>query len=141
MIARSGNRQAIQEMEANIVAARDAMDDPQTYGELTNQFSLILTQNCGNRTIHIFAQLIQDIVERQHVEVTVKTYSQRGVDRLRDLHIRSREKLLELVLAGKASEAETLWRRHLERSGDIVFSAYRGQMPIDVVQLPQSRVA
>jgi DNA-binding FadR family transcriptional regulator len=141
MLARSGNRMAMEEMEQNIAEARAAMDDPARYGELTNEFSLILTRYCGNKTIHVFAQLIQDLVARQHVDVTVKTYSQRGVDRMRELNIRARERLLQLIREGKQSAAEEFWRNHLERSAEVVFSAYRAQMPIDVVQTPESKVA
>jgi DNA-binding FadR family transcriptional regulator len=141
MLARSGARVAIAEMNENIAAARAAAEDPKKYGELTNEFSLILTRHCGNRSIHLFAQLMQDIVARQHVDVTVKTYSQRGVDRMRELNIRSRERLVELISTGKAAEAEEFWKNHLVRSGEVVFSAYRAQMPIDVVQLPHAKVA
>jgi DNA-binding FadR family transcriptional regulator len=140
MLARSGNRAAIEEMERNIAEARAAMDDPTRYGEIT-EFSLILTQYCGNKTIHVFAQLIQELVARQHVDVTVKTYSQRGVDRMRELNIRAREKLLQLIREGEQAAAEEFWRNHLERSAEVVFSAYRAQMPIDVVQTPETSVA
>jgi hypothetical protein len=115
------------------------MDDPLKFGELTNEFSLILTSHCGNKTIHIFAQLIQDIVARQHVEITVKTYSLQGVDRMRELNIRAREKLVQLIRDGNASEAEVFWKNHLKRSAEVVFSAYRAQMPIDVLQVPTAK--
>jgi GntR family transcriptional repressor for pyruvate dehydrogenase complex len=141
LLARNPHPEALREMEKNIEAARGAIDDPARYGVLTNEFSLVLTRYCGNRTVHIFAQLIQDIMARQHVDVTVKTYSQRGVDRMRELNIRGREKLLQLVRAGEAEEAESFWRSHLERTAEVVFSAYRAQMPIDVTQIPVPKVA
>ena len=136
LLARNGDRAAIAAMEANVAAAHAALDNPTEYGVLIGQFSQILTSYCGNRTIHLFATLIDDIVRRQHVDVTVKTYSQQGVERMRKLNVRAREKMIELISAGDAAGAETYWREHLEASGEIVFSAYRGQMPIDVVQLP-----
>lgn len=137
MLARTGNRDAIQAMEANIEAARAALEDPVKYAELSNAFSTILTRYCGNQTIHVFAQLIQDIVRRQRLEVTVRTYSHRGVDRFRDLNIRGREKLLQLIKDGDAEGAEAFWKTHVQRTGEVVFSAYRAQMPIDVVQVPE----
>jgi DNA-binding FadR family transcriptional regulator len=136
MLARTSNRAAVQEMEENVAAARGALDDPVAYAALTTRFSYILTAYCGNKTLHLLATLIQDIVRRQHVDVTVRTYSQHGVDRMRVLNIRGREKIIELIRAGDEAEAERFWREHLEASGEIVFSAYRAQMPIDVVQLP-----
>jgi DNA-binding FadR family transcriptional regulator len=136
MLARSGYRVAIDEMERNIAEAHAAMDDPIKYGQLTNEFSLILTMHCGNKTLHVFAQLIQNIVARQHVEVTVKSYQQQGVERMRELNIRAREKLVQLIREGNASEAEAFWKTHLERSAQVIFSAYRAQMPIDVLATP-----
>jgi GntR family transcriptional repressor for pyruvate dehydrogenase complex len=130
-----GSRVAMQAMEDNIAAARAAMSNPVEYAALTTAFSLILTEYCGNRTIHIFSMLIQDIVRRQHVDVTVRTYS-KGVEGMRSANIRGREKMLEIVRSGDAAAAEDYWRTHLKVSGDVVFSNYKGQMPIDVAQLP-----
>ena len=56
---------------------------------------------------------------------------------MRELNIRSREKLLGLVEAGDATGAERFWREHLEESGKVVFSAYQAGMPIDMVPMPE----
>jgi DNA-binding FadR family transcriptional regulator len=137
LLTRIGSRTALLKMEENIAAAYEALNDPVKYGVLTTRFSQIITDYCGNQTLRIFAMLLQDIVERQHIDVTVKTYSRTGVARMRKLNIRGREKLLELVRKGDADGAETFWKKHLEGSGAVVFSAYQANMPIDVVQLPQ----
>jgi DNA-binding FadR family transcriptional regulator len=136
LLTRNPNRNAIEEMEQNVADADAAIDDPVTYAALTSRFSHILTEYCGNRTLHVLSMLIQDIVDRQHVDVTVKTYSRRGVDRMRHLNVRGREKMVELIKAGDTVAAEAYWRNHLEVSGEVVFSNYRAQMPIDVVQIP-----
>lgn len=136
MLAEQQPREAIEAMRANIASATAALNDPVAYGHLTNDFSLILTRLCGNLTLHIFATLIQDIVAAQHVDVTVRTYSKTGGGRMRELNIRSREKLLGLVEAGDGAEAERFWREHLEESGKVVFSAYQAGMPIDMVPVP-----
>jgi DNA-binding FadR family transcriptional regulator len=136
MVTDLKSREAIGAMRANIAAATAALDDPVAYGQLTNEFSVILTQHCGNITLHIFATLIQDIVAAQHVDVTVRTYAKAGGDRMRELNIRSREKLLGFVEAGDSAAAESFWREHLEESGKVVFSAYQAGMPIDMVPLP-----
>ena len=139
LIAKTGNRSAITKMEENIAAAYESLEDPVKYGDLTNEFSEIITDYCGNRTVGTFARLIEDIVRRQHVDVTVKTYSHQGVERMRRLNIRGRERVLNLIKARKPDEAEAFWKKHLEGSGAVVFSAYRGQTPIDVVRLPTDK--
>jgi DNA-binding FadR family transcriptional regulator len=139
LLAKNGSRTAILKMEENIAAAYAALGDPTEYGALTTQFSDIITDYCGNRTLKTFARLVEDIVRRQHVDVTVKTYAQKGVEHMRKLNIRGREKLLELIRTGNADGAEAFWKKHLEGSGAVVFTAYRAQMPIDVVQIPKDK--
>jgi GntR family transcriptional repressor for pyruvate dehydrogenase complex len=138
LLTKIGSRVPILKMEENIAAAYEALDDPVKYGVLTTRFSQIITDYCGNQTLRMFALLMQDIVERQHVDITVRTYSDAGVARMRKLHIRGREKMLDLVKKGDADGAETFWKTHLQGSGAVVFSAYRANMPINVVQLPRA---
>lgn len=135
-VARSGNRQAITDLEDSIKGALGALDDPEEYAAFTAQFSEILTQYCENKTLRLLISLIQDIVRRQHRDVTVNTYAAKGVDRMMHLNIRGRERLLELIKKGDADEAEKFWRLHLVGAGKVVFSAYRAQMPIDVLGEP-----
>jgi DNA-binding FadR family transcriptional regulator len=141
LLVKNGNRLAILRMKENIAAAYDALNDPIGYAALTTGFSQIITDYCGNQTIQAFAALIQDIVHRQRIDITVKTNSQKGIDRLRNLNIRSREKMLDLIEASDAAGAEAFWKKHLEGSGAVVFTAYRGQMPIDVVQLSKEKIS
>jgi len=138
LLAENRSREAIAAMRDNIEKATAALDDPVAYGHLTNDFSMILTRHCGSLTLDMLATLIQDIVEAQHVDVTVRTYSKTGGDRMRELNIRSREKLLGLVESGNGAEAERYWREHLEESGKVVFSAYQAGMPIDMVPVPKA---
>lgn len=134
LVARKGSRAAMSLMEENIAAAYEALDNPIEYASLTARFSDILTQHCGIRTLHLLAMLLQDVVRRQHTDVTLKTHRKAGGDQMRRLNIRAREKLLGLVRAGEASAAESFWAKHLEASGEVVFSAYQGRMPIDALR-------
>jgi GntR family transcriptional repressor for pyruvate dehydrogenase complex len=141
LLAESRPPEAIEAMRENIASATAALNDPVAYGHLTNAFSLILTRHCGSLTLDMLATLIQDIVEAQHVDVTVRTYSKTGGSRMRELNIRSREKLLGLVESGDGAGAEAFWREHLEQSGKVVFSAYQAGMPIDMVPVPEAESA
>jgi DNA-binding FadR family transcriptional regulator len=141
LLAKARNTVVIQKMEENIAAAYNALEDPVEYAALTTKFSEIITDYCGNQTLRTFALLIHDIVGRHNTQVTVKTYAQRGVERMRRLNIRAREKMLNLIRAGASEEAEAFWKDHLAESGAVVFSAYRAQVPIDVVQMPPEETA
>jgi DNA-binding FadR family transcriptional regulator len=132
---------AFADLEANIAAAREAaLRDPIRYADLSADFSMLIARHCGNRTIHLFAALIHDIIRRQHENVTARTLAKAGVARLRQGSIRDREKALALMRGGTPAAAETFWRTHLEHMRDLVLSAYRTPTTIDVLSEPIVRM-
>ena len=132
---------AIAELEANIDAAREAArSDPIRYADLSADFSMLIAKHCGNKTIHLLAALIHDIIRRQHEHVTAKTLSKAGVDTLRQASVRSREKALALMRSGTPTQAEKFWRQYLEDIRDLVMVAYREPTTIDVLNDPVARL-
>jgi DNA-binding FadR family transcriptional regulator len=137
LLTATRNHTAFAELEANIAAARDVAErDPIRYADLSAEFSMLIARHCGNKTLHLLAALIHDIIRRQHTHVTARTIKNTGVERLRFGSIRSREKALELMRTGTPSEAEIFWREHLEHMRDLVLAAYTGPMTIDVLNEP-----
>jgi DNA-binding FadR family transcriptional regulator len=137
LLAAQRNAAAFAELEANIAAAREAAErDLIRYADLSAEFSLLITRHCGNKTIHLFAALIHDIIRRQHEHVTARTLSKTGVAKLRQGSIRDREKALELMRSGTPATAESFWRAHLEHMRDLVLSVYKAPMTIDVLNEP-----
>jgi GntR family transcriptional regulator, transcriptional repressor for pyruvate dehydrogenase complex len=131
---------AFAELEANIAAARvAAQQDPLRYADLSAEFSMLIIRHCGNKTLHLLAALIHDIIRRQHKHITERTLSKAGVDKLRQGSIRSREKALELMRNGTPALAESFWRAHLEQMRDLVLAAYKGPMTIDVLHEPTTK--
>ena len=141
LIAAQRNDEAFAALEANLDEARVAAhDDPIRYAELSVAFSMLLTRHCGNKTIHLFAALIHDIIRRQHQNVTARTLADAGVARLRDASIRDRRKLLALMRRGTPADAERFWRAHLEHVRDLVLAAYKAPTTIDVLSEPVGRL-
>ena len=137
LLATLNNPDALAELEANIEAARDAaQNDLIRYADLSAEFSQLITRHCGNKTIHLLASLIYDIIKRQHEHVTQRTLSKASVDKLRQDSIASRVKALSLIRQGKAAAAEKFWRAHLEHMRDLVMVAYKEPMTIDVLNEP-----
>jgi len=141
LLAASRNPAALAQLEANIAAAREASrNDLIRYADLTAEFSMLITRYCGNKTIHILALLIYDIIRRQHEDITERTSADARVDRLRQENIRSRERAVELLRAGTPAAAEGFWRAHLERMRDLVLRGYNGAATIDVLNVPLGRL-
>ena len=138
----AGRRSAVafDALAANLAEAREAAQhDLIRYAELTAEFSMLITRHCGNRTLHLFAALIHDIIRRQHEDVTARTMADARVARLRQRSIASREHALALMRTGTPDEAEAFWRRHLLAMRDLVLAAYPGTMTIDVLAQPAGR--
>jgi DNA-binding FadR family transcriptional regulator len=140
LLAAARNEVALRELEANIAEAREAAKgDLIRYADLAAAFSMLITRHCGNRTIHLLASLIYDIIRRQHVNVTERTLTNAKVDRLRQDSLRDRAKVVELMRSGSAAAAERFWRAHLENMRDLVLRAYKAPMTIDVLSEPVGR--
>lgn len=140
LLAASGDPVALAALEANIAQARDAArEDLIRYADLSAEFSMLITRHCGNKTIHLMASLIYDIIRRQHENVTERTMANASVDKLREQSLRDREQAVALIRAGTPAAAEAFWRRHLEHMRDLVLKAYKSPMTIDVLSEPVGR--
>lgn len=140
LLAKLRDPDAIVELEANITAAREAAQgDLIRYADLSAEFSMLITRHCGNKTIHLLATLIYDIIRQQHEDVTQRTLANASVNKLRQESIRSRENLVEMIRNGMSAAAETFWRAHLEHMRDLVLAAYKGPITIDVLNKPIGR--
>jgi GntR family transcriptional repressor for pyruvate dehydrogenase complex len=141
LLAMSRDPVALAALEANIAAARAAAQgaspaDLIRYADLAAEFSHLITRHCGNRTIHLLASLIYDIIRRQHENVTERTLAHASVDRLRQDSLRDRERAVALMRSGTPSAAENFWRAHLEHMRDLVLRAYKSPPTIDVLSEP-----
>ncbi len=137
LLAASRDPAALAALEANIEAARQAArDDLLRYADLAAEFSMLITRHCGNKTLHLLASLIYDIIRRQHANVTERTLTNASVDKLRQDSLRDREQAVALMRGGTPAAAESFWRAHLERMRDLVLRAYKSPMTIDVLSEP-----
>jgi GntR family transcriptional repressor for pyruvate dehydrogenase complex len=137
LLAATRNPAALAALEANIEAARQAArSDLIRYADLAAEFSMLITRHCGNKTLHLLASLIYDIIRRQHENVTERTLTDASVGKLRQDSLRDREKAVALMRSGTPAAAENFWRAHLEHMRDLVLQAYKSPMTIDVLSEP-----
>jgi DNA-binding FadR family transcriptional regulator len=140
LLAARHDPQVLAELQANVDEARKAAKtDLIRYADLSAEFSMLITRHCGNKTLHLLASLIYDIIRRQHEHVTERTRDKASVDRLRQESLRTREQAIALMRAGQVAEVERFWRDHLEHMRDLVLAAYDGPMTIDVLNKPARR--
>lgn len=141
MLAAKRDAVALAALEANIAEARHAAEhDLLRYADLSAEFSLLITRHCGNKTLHLLAGLIYDIIRRQHENVTQRTITKASVGPLRQESIRTREHVVQLMRRGASAASERLWREHLEHMRDLVLAAYPGPVTIEALNEPVAKM-
>jgi DNA-binding FadR family transcriptional regulator len=124
-----GHRAAAAELRALVARQEQVIDDPEAFGRANARFHERLVQLAGNQTLGIVAEMLSEVVARA---VTAVSQAAPGGDSAtRRRGIRSQERLLALVEAGEAAEAEEHWRRHMVVVGRVLL----GQRATTVIDL------
>jgi DNA-binding FadR family transcriptional regulator len=140
LLAAQRDPAVLAELELNIRQAHEAArTDLIRYADLSAEFSLLITRHCGNKTLHLLASLIYDIIRLQHEHVTERTREKASVDALRQESLRTRLEALAMMHRGEVAQVEQFWRAHLERMRSLVLAAYEGPMTIDILHKPARR--
>jgi GntR family transcriptional repressor for pyruvate dehydrogenase complex len=135
-MARSANRDGVAALAANIEDSRAAMDNPTLYARRTSEFTEILAEHCGNKTLRLLVRLLSDIVWATDKRLAAETRPSRSVLRVLNLSIAARERLLGRIERGEAEEAEQSWRAHLVAMGEMVLGVYGASTTVDVLSDP-----
>jgi DNA-binding FadR family transcriptional regulator len=98
-----------------IDAQVSAIDDAELYGRANEAFHEHLVGLAGNRTLAIVAETLNEVVARAVTAVSRMAARSSVASRRRG--IRSQERLVSLIEAGRASEAESHWRTHMAAIG------------------------
>jgi len=123
-------RSAVAELRQLIDAQMRVSMDPEAFGRANARFHERLVALAGNQTLSIVAEMLNEVVARAVTAVS-KTGSARSSIATRRRGIRSQERLVSLVEAGKASEAEAHWRAHMTVVGRVLL----GQRATTVIDL------
>jgi len=113
VIASSRSRRAaVAELRQVIRDEKRLIMDPDAFGPANARFHERLIALAGNQTLTILAEMLNEIVARAVTAVS-KTGSTHESAATRRRGIRSQERLVSLIEAGKAPQAEEHWRTHM----------------------------
>lgn len=103
---------AVKELRQLIKQQVRVITDPDGFGPANARFHERLVALAGNQTLTIVAEMLNEVVTRA---VTAISRSGPAPDSVatRRRGVRSQERLVELIAAGKAPEAEAHWREHM----------------------------
>jgi DNA-binding GntR family transcriptional regulator len=88
------------------------MDDPTALTRAEGRFHQLIVELTGNDTLLMLSAVANRIIAEQ-VKKSMKGGNGNSSRRYKEAH-RAHERLVELIEAGKADEAQALWRKHLE---------------------------
>jgi DNA-binding FadR family transcriptional regulator len=97
------------------------------FGPANARFHEQLVALAGNQTLSIVAEMLNEIVARA-VTALAKTATDASSLAIRRRGIRSQQKLVALIEAGKASEAEAHWRAHMTVVGRVLLGRRAGSV-------------
>jgi DNA-binding FadR family transcriptional regulator len=117
--ASRGRRAAAAELQELIDEQLRWVLDPDAFGPANARFHERLVGLAGNQTLAIVARMLNEIVERAVVAISRIGSAGSSVARRRR-GLRSQEKLVSLVRAGKTAEAEEHWRAHMAVVGRVL---------------------
>jgi DNA-binding FadR family transcriptional regulator len=123
-------RSAVSELRKLIDDQMQVITDPEAFGRANARFHERLVALAGNQTLSIVAEMLNEIVARA-VTAVARTGSASDSTATRRRGIRSQERLVSLIEAGKASEAEAHWRAHMTVVGRVLL----GQRATTVIDL------
>ena len=128
--ASRSRRAAAAELRKSIAEQERVILDPAAFGPANARFHERLVALAGNRTLSIVAEMLNEIVGRAVTAVAEAASADTSVA-TRRRGIRSQERLIELIEAGKAEEAEAHWRTHMAVVGRIL--GPRGASVVDLM--------
>ncbi|MFZ2176803.1 MAG: FadR/GntR family transcriptional regulator [Rhodococcus sp. (in: high G+C Gram-positive bacteria)] len=104
----------LQALDGAIEHLRSVFDNPPAFSSAAAQFHVQLVELSGSRTLAAVIGMLSEIVERelaQHLEG--KDPDNDAIRKANRRALRGYEKIVELIRAGDADEAEKAWRTHM----------------------------
>ena len=125
-------RAAVAQLQRLLKDQQRLIEEREAFAPANARFHEALVTLAGNRTLGIIAEMLNEVVERAVSALSQTALTPDSVaDRRRAL--RSQERLLSLVEAGKAVEAEEHWRAHMAVVGRILLGKVAGSTVIDLM--------
>jgi GntR family transcriptional repressor for pyruvate dehydrogenase complex len=107
-----GRRDAVAKLRSLLEREAESIDDHEAFGLANHAFHEVLMTLAGNQTLSLVAGTLNEILASALIAVSSVDADLTSPDiRRRDL--RSQQRLLELLDAGEADNAEKHWRAHM----------------------------
>ncbi|OLE23156.1 MAG: GntR family transcriptional regulator [Catenulispora sp. 13_1_20CM_3_70_7] len=103
----------VKQLRAALEREKEVLDEHLALVEAQDEFHSLLVRLTGNTTLELLAGMLRYMVDRSNAsQVAATGDSPKARAQAREGH-RTHVKLVDLIEAGKAQEAEKLWHRHI----------------------------
>jgi DNA-binding FadR family transcriptional regulator len=124
-------RAAVAQLRRLVKEQQRSITEREAFPAANARFHEALVALAGNRTLGIVAGMLNEVVERAVSAIRQTGLSPESVASRRRA-LRSQERLLSLIEAGAALEAEEHWRAHLTVVGRVLLGKVAGRTVIDL---------
>jgi len=128
-------KEAAKALGAQIAVEREALDKTVVIAGYAAEFHRILMEQCGNQTFGLMGIALHDLVSkhqalahRNHPPETPAVTLKRS-----KAGVRSQERLIEFIAAGRGDGAENHWRAHMVKAGEYFLEGLAEKSVVDIL--------
>jgi DNA-binding FadR family transcriptional regulator len=132
LLASAATKDILEQLQAALDEERASVQDPAAFAKASARFHELVVELAGNNTLSLFTGILREIIDAHTETVMLGAHDPSAAGRDSGAAHRSHERLVELVEAGKAAEAQEHWRAHMEAIGKVMLA---GQGTRSVVEL------
>jgi DNA-binding FadR family transcriptional regulator len=131
-LAERPSKAAIAALEAVLKEEQETIGEP--HGALALEFHEKLVELSGNETLALLAGMLHEIIEK-HTAIagSLEDRAPTGLSRNERRGTRAHARLLELIKARDAEQAERFWREHLEAAGQMMLREHGPKTVVDLM--------
>jgi DNA-binding FadR family transcriptional regulator len=134
LLAERADPEIVAALRAALADEADALDDPSRLSRAHGRFHQRVVQLTGSHTYDALSSVANRIIQVQADRFVAEHGDERsaqdGLARAHRAHVR----LVDLIAAGAAQDAEDLWRRHLEAGDAQLLSAPDSHSVLDLLE-------
>lgn len=125
-------RAAVAQLRGLIKEQQRLIEEREAFAPANARFHECLVALADNQTLGIVAEMLSEVVERAVSAIRDSGLSSDSIAGRRRA-LRSQERLVSLIEAGKATEAEAHWRAHMAVVGRVLLGKVAGSTVIDLM--------
>jgi GntR family transcriptional repressor for pyruvate dehydrogenase complex len=118
---------ALRRLRRLVAAQEGVIDDAMAFAAANVKFHEGLVAEAKNKTLLVFCEMLHDLVEGAVAAVSDVRNAQNAGLETRRRGLKAQLRLLEMIEAGSATDAENYWRRHMMVVGQVMNRSHAGR--------------